>query len=137
MTLQFLLCGWTIPVRVKTFAFFVLLQFKRKTPFTQSCAFLQCSHYERKNPKLLLFPVGIMHSIIVNNAADTYYTFWQYLSFIKVVTCLKAPIFVRSVSVMHQTKFPNMLNILLFFFKPFSFEHERLVCTCFTYHLWL
>lgn len=95
--------------------FFILLQFKRKTPFTQSCAFLRCSHYKRKNPKLFLFTVEVMHSIIVNNAANTYYTFWQYLSFIKVVTCLKAPIFVRSVLVTHQTKFPNMLNVHFFF----------------------
>lgn len=54
-----------------------------------------------------------------------HYTFWQYLSFIKVVTCLKVPIFVRSVLVMHQTKFPNIPNILFsffFFLKPFFFN---------------
>lgn len=32
---------------------------------------------KEKNPKLFLFTVEIIHSIIVNNAANTYYTFWQ------------------------------------------------------------
>lgn len=116
--IQFLLRGWTIPVRVRSFAFLFCYNFKEKLHLHKAVLFSSVCIIKEKIPKLFLFTVEIIHSIIVNNAANTYYTFWQNLSFIKVVTCLKAPIFVCSVLVMYQTKFPNVLNFF-FSWSPF------------------
>lgn len=77
-----------------------------------------------------------MHSIIVNNAANTYYTFLVIFKLHKSGHLSESTNLCSFCVSDALNKTPKHAQ-RSFFSDPFSFQHERLVSNCLTYHLCL